>query len=90
MVIDSGSGRGCLMANERLADLARERAGRYPPRTPERRAAAALYVALDTTKTPDAARRALEFADKATRTDALALLRILERETTGAVSAERA
>jgi hypothetical protein len=67
------------MTNERLAEMARERAEDHPPRTPERRAAAALYVALDTTRTPGAARRALDFADDATRNGALALLRMLER-----------
>jgi hypothetical protein len=38
------------MANEHLAELARERAERYPPRTPERRAAAALDFADKTTR----------------------------------------
>jgi len=75
--------------NEHLAEHAREHAERHAARSPERRAAAALYVALITTKTPDAARRALEFAGKAARTDALALLDILERQATAA-GAERA
>jgi len=76
------------MTNEHLADLACERAERYPPRTPERRAAAALYVALDTTTTPDAARRALDFVSPAVRAEAFALLCILEREA-AAAGAER-
>jgi hypothetical protein len=68
------------MTNADLAERARQLAGQYMPRTPERRAAAALYVALADTKTPDGARRALAFADKTTRTDALVLLRMFERE----------
>jgi len=68
------------MTNERLAELARERAARYPSRTPERRAAAALYVALADTRTPEGARRALSFASQSVRADALALLRIIQRE----------
>lgn len=42
-----------------LADRARQLARQHPPRTPERRAAAVVYVALTTTRTTDAARRAL-------------------------------
>lgn len=72
------------MTNEQLAELARERAERYSPRTPERRAAAALYVALADTRTSDGARRALAFADKPVRDVALVLLRRLEREATEA------
>lgn len=40
------------MTNKQLAELARERAERYPSRAPERRAADALYVALSDTRTP--------------------------------------
>jgi hypothetical protein len=74
------------MTNADLAELARERAERYPPRTPERRAAAALYVALTDTRTPDAARRALSFAGQPIRGEALVLLRRLEREAAEAIS----
>lgn len=73
------------MTNECLAEMARDRAGRYPPRTPERRAAAALYVALADTRTPDTARRALStFGTPQTRADALALLRELEQKASEA------
>jgi predicted short-subunit dehydrogenase-like oxidoreductase (DUF2520 family) len=64
-----------------LADLARAEAERYPPRTPERRAAAALWVALTDTKSIDAARRALEgFAAPHVQADALELLGRLAAE----------
>jgi hypothetical protein len=67
-----------------LADRARQLAEQHPPRTPERRAAAMLYVALTTTKTTDAARRALgTFGDPPTRVAAVALLGQLEQETSG-------
>jgi hypothetical protein len=67
-----------------LADRARQLAERHPPRTPERRAAAMLYVALTTTKTADAARRALStFGDPSARAAAAALLGQLEQETSG-------
>lgn len=66
--------------NSDLAELAREVAETCEPRTRQRRAAAALYTALTTTKTPDAARRALrEFAPIGVRMDALALLSELEK-----------
>lgn len=69
------------MTNEQLAELARARAERHPPRTPERRAAAALYIALADTRTLDAARRALStFGTPQTRADATALLRSLQAE----------
>jgi hypothetical protein len=75
------------MNNEHLVELAREHTERYAPRTPERRAAAALYIALTTTKTPDAARRALAtFGTPQTRADARGLLDQLEdhaRQETG-------
>jgi hypothetical protein len=66
-----------------LADRARQLTRQYPPRTPERRAAAAVYVALTTTRTTDAARRALgTFGDPSARTDAAALLSQIEQEIT--------
>lgn len=68
------------MTNDVLAALALERTGRYLPRSPERRAAAALYAALADTRSPDGARRALAFTSQPVRADALALLRILERQ----------
>ena len=53
----------------------------HPARTPGRRAAAALYVALATTKTPDSARRALgTIRDADTRAAAAELLGQLERK----------
>ena len=65
-----------------LADRARQLAGEHAPRTPERRAAAALHTALITTKTTDAARRALgTFGDQDTRAAACKLLDELERLT---------
>ncbi len=67
--------------NDVLADRARVLAERYLPRTPERRAAAALYTALTTTKTVDAARRALAtFGAPVTRAAAVVLLDELGRE----------
>jgi hypothetical protein len=68
-----------------LADRARQVASQHAPRTPERRAAAALHTALITTKTIDAARRALDtFGDPATRAAARQLLDQIEQETTDA------
>jgi len=64
-----------------LADHARQLAREYPARSPERRAAAALHTALVTTKTADAARRALDtFGDASTRAAAQVLLDGLQRE----------
>lgn len=64
-----------------LAERAAKVAAQYPPRTPERRAAAALHVALATTKTTGAARRALgTVRDSEARLAALALLGQLERD----------
>lgn len=61
--------------NELLAERARQLAREYPPRTHERRAAAALYAALITTRTPASARRALAgFASPVARSVATALL----------------
>jgi hypothetical protein len=67
---------GCIGGtSEALAELARTDAERHRPRTPERRAASALWAALVTTPTPDAARSALaEFADSRTLADAGELL----------------
>jgi hypothetical protein len=66
-----------------LAGLARQLAEQHPPRTPERRAAAMVWVALTTTKTADAARRALStFGDPLARAAAVALLGQLEQATT--------
>jgi hypothetical protein len=63
-----------------LADRARRLAAQHPPRTPERRAAAAVYVALTTT---EAARKALAtFGDPVTRAAAATLLGELTREDT--------
>lgn len=65
-----------------ITERVREIAARAPIRSPERRAAAALHTALITTKTPDAARRALRtFCDTKTRAAAVALLGRIERET---------
>jgi hypothetical protein len=65
-----------------LADRVRVIASAAPIRSPERRAAASLWVALITTKTTDAAVRALPtFTTPETRAAAVALLGQLERET---------
>ena len=72
-------------ANKVLAERVVPIARTHPRRTPERRAAASLYAALVTTKTPEQARRALAtFADKATVTAASALLDRLGSETLAA------
>ena len=61
--------------NELLAERAARLAREYAPRTHERRAAAALYAALVTTRTPAAARRALAgFATPVAQSVAAALL----------------
>jgi hypothetical protein len=58
-----------------VTEVARLEALRHPPRTPDRRAAAHLWVALHTTSTAAAAKRALaDFAPPQARADALALL----------------
>ena len=58
-----------------LAELARAEVHLHPPRTPGRRAAAALYVAITTTKTLDSARTALAgFAAPDVQADAIELL----------------
>jgi hypothetical protein len=67
--------------NTTLADQAAALAERHEPRTPGRRAAAALHVALLTTSTTDGARRALgTLRDADTAAAALALLAELEQE----------
>ena len=61
--------------NDALAELTRCAAVQHPPRTPERRAAAAARAALITTRTPEAALRALRtFGDPKTQADAAELL----------------
>ena len=63
------------VANDALADLAAAEAERHDPRTPPRRAAAALWAALITTKTVDSARSALDgFTTPETRKAAADLL----------------
>jgi hypothetical protein len=67
--------------NAVLADRAVRLGRQHPPRTPGRRAAAAVYVALATTKTTEAARKALAtFADPVTRAAAATLLSQIEQE----------
>jgi hypothetical protein len=69
------------MINADLADLAVRIGRQHPPRTPGRRAAGMAYAALVTTRTPDAARRALgTFGDPATRSAAARLLGQLGQE----------
>jgi hypothetical protein len=68
------------MTNVILADLAVRLGRQHAPRTPGRRAAGMVYAALVTTRTPDAARRALgTFGDPATRAAAKVLLDGLHR-----------
>ena len=70
----------CISTSERpdnaeLAARAARAARQHPPRSPERRAAAACWAALVTTRTPDGARRALAtFGDPANRAAAAELL----------------
>ena len=73
------------MTNTDLAARAAAIARQYAPRTPQRRAGAALHSALVTTGTPGAARRALAFTDPVTAAAARELLDELdqiEKETT--------
>jgi hypothetical protein len=64
-----------------LAEAARLEAGQHAPRTPARRAAAALYVALTDTGTVAAARRALaSFATPEVQAAALELMHRLAAE----------
>lgn len=66
--------------NEVLAERARQLAAQFPARTHERRAAAALWIALATTSTTRTARRALAgFASPDTQAIASALLDDWER-----------
>lgn len=68
--------------NEALADWACQLVQSHPPRTPERRAAAACWTALITTSTIRAAHQALStFSDPGTRAAAAVLLGKLERGT---------
>lgn len=68
-----------------VAEWVRAVAEAAPPRTPERRAAAALHTALITTSTTDAAVRALgTFTDPGTRAAAVALLGQFETEALAA------
>jgi hypothetical protein len=65
----------------RLAEAARLEAGQHPHRSPERRAAAALYYALTDTGTIAAARRALaSFATPEVERAAVELLHRLAAE----------
>lgn len=62
-------------ASRQLAELAQAEACRHEPRTPQRRAAAALWTALVTTDSVDGARRALrDFAAPEVQAAATALL----------------
>jgi hypothetical protein len=71
-----------------LTEQVRAEAERHPARSPERRAAAALYVALTTTSSVDAARKALTgFTTPEVEADALALLHQLAAQTTAAIAA---
>jgi hypothetical protein len=75
---------GPAVTNRQLAEAARLVAEQHAPRTPERRAAAALWAALGDTKTLTAARTALgTFADPQTTADALELLGRLGHEIAG-------
>jgi hypothetical protein len=77
LIVDTGSG------NRDLAERAARVVRQHPRRTPERRAAAMTWAALITTKTTDAAQRALgTFGDPSTRGAAAALLAQLEQERT--------
>lgn len=68
---------------DQLTELARLEALAHEPRTPGRRAAATLYVALTETRTIDAARRALSgFTASDVEADALDLMHRLAAEVT--------
>jgi hypothetical protein len=74
-----------------LAELAAAEATRFAPRTAERRAAAALWTALVTTKTVDAARAALAgFAVPEVSAAAIELLHRLAAEQAAANTSDRA
>jgi hypothetical protein len=67
--------------NAILADRAVRLGREHPPRTPGRRAAAMAYAALATTRTPQAALRALgTFGDPVVRRSAVVLLDQVCRE----------
>jgi hypothetical protein len=66
--------------NELFAERAFQLAREHAPRSHARRAAAALWVALATTRTPAGARRALRFASPDTRAVAAALLDVWEAQ----------
>lgn len=64
-----------MTGNDTLAARVAAIGRRHPPRTPERRAAGALYASLITTKSITAARKALAtFGDAETRAAAAELL----------------
>ena len=66
---------------EQLAEAVLAEGRRHAPKTPERRAAGALYTALTETSTIDGARRALAgFAAEQVQADALELLHRLAAE----------
>jgi hypothetical protein len=68
-----------------LADLAFAEAERYPARSPERRAASHLWVALTVppARSIASARKAIAtFGDEGTQTDAVALLDKITRQET--------
>ena len=77
LTIDTSGG------NKDLAERAARVVRQLPRCSPERRAAAMAWAALTTTRTADAARRALAtFGDPSARAAAAALLDQLEQETT--------
>ena len=79
------------MTNAVLASRVRQLAESHAPRTAERRAAAALFAALTTTRSAQAARRALgSFGDPATRAAAAAILDALEQDRAAELAALRA
>jgi hypothetical protein len=77
LIVDTGGG------NRDLAERAARVVRQHPGRSPERRASAMAWAALVTTKTADAARRALAtFGDPSARAAAAALIAQLEQERT--------
>ena len=78
-----------MITPARIAELAFAEAERYPARSAERRAAAALWTALITTKSVDAARSALAgFAAPDVLADAVELLHRLAAQTSAATAAD--
>lgn len=74
-----------------LDELARAEAERHPARSPERRAASHLWVALTVpaAKSLASARTAIaSFGDESTQADALALLHRLAAQTSAATAAD--